>query len=323
MGVVEPVCVSQVHSPLNGSLYSATDLGIHAFTVLPQTSRSQGAQDDEMSGRRSSRARKVVNYAELNDPHIPQMHNKEFLFLPNHHMPRTRKRGQHWNNNNEEEEEEEEEQRKERRHEVTTSSCQLFVSTEYQGDQEKWAEKENKLSDSFLGQEEEEREVQLVCKLPYELVLQSIELQCQQMIQKPDLSCEALPPSATLALESNLPPPLPPPLLPPPPPSRPSPNEFPSQTEALASNSLAVIQPHVTVTESLNDRPDNFSSCPGGSLCHSLKSSSGMEGSDLIDDAGMEGSDPLDDAASTCLHTQLHCMTIPEDCKLTDQQNLR
>lgn len=246
-----------------------------------------------------------MNYAELNEPHIPQLHSRAFLYLPNHLPPRTRKTRQNWNDEDDEEREEKEIKQSH------VDVCQLFVSTEYKGDQENWIEKENKPSVDLLEQEDEEEDelrMELVCRLP---VLQWSGLQCQQMTQKPEQSCEALPFSDTPALETILSPPLSPPLPPPPHPA--VDKSQPHQTNSVLSDHPAAVSGNLS-TWHLTSRQDRFSSCSGGSLYRMLEDSSRMEGSG--------GGDPLQVAAGVDTPTHLHCTTVPEDYMQTDQQSL-
>ena len=213
---------------------------------------SSSSQIDSTTERRSSRERKNVNYAELNEPHIPQLGRRDIIYYHQHRTRQSRL------------EEEEEERRKEEdrkkieeaermKREEEDKTCKLLVTTEYKGDSSDWKERRND-SPSYEENEGREDEVRkLVCRISIPRIKKPL---CQQTELKPHISTEGRPSLEYPAHEALLPPPLPP-LSPPP----------STQEDRLSMTQTTLLSTCTRISE----LAPSFTSCSSGSLCCGLE----------------------------------------------------
>ena len=219
--------------------------------------------------RRPSRERKVVNYAELNDPYIPQLSRRDLIYHQSSSQSRSMRTRQACLEEVEQQQEYGEEEEEEEEKNKTVASCKLLVTTEYKGDTANWREATSLPADLCQKVEEEEEEEEekeeekerkFVCRIPF---LKSVNLLYQQTSLKPHASCEGQPSLELPAHEALLPPPLPP-------------SSPPTSTQgdwplAVAQTTSPSTCPVVGTSK------HTFTSCPTGSLYHRLEASSSME----------------------------------------------
>ena len=198
-----------------------------------------------------------MNYAELNEPHIPQLSRRDVIYYHQHRTRQSRL-----------EEEEEERKREDKRKKIEEAerkkreeeekACKLLVTTEYKGDTSDWRERQNDTLDSHHHEEDEEKEDKvrkLVCRIPIPRIMKPL---CQQTSMKPDLNSEGRPSLEYPAHEALLPPPLPP-LSPPP----------STQEDRLSMTQTTLLSTCTRISEPVS----SFTSCSSGSLCRGLESS--------------------------------------------------